>query len=60
MLANQTQCNNRVFATQGYHSAMAKEGHTVRSGQGAQLHNEFIVYEDCACYPEFALTYELV
>jgi hypothetical protein len=50
-----------VFKNQGYHSAWAKAGHTRRSGPGnVQLHDEYIVYEDCAAYPEFVVTFDML
>ena len=42
-----------------YHSAKAIPGITMLETprfRGPQIHDEFIVYEDHACYPEFAIT----
>jgi len=41
----------------GYQSLMAEANRTQnRSSFGVQLHNEYVAFDDCACYPEFALT----
>jgi Poly(ADP-ribose) polymerase catalytic domain/Interferon-induced 6-16 family len=44
-----------------FHSAMAKRDHTqtINPLFPHQLHNEYIVYNECACYPEFVITYQL-
>lgn len=48
---------DRFFPSKGYESAIAKECVTKLNGK-VQVHNEFIVYEDAACYPEFVITCE--
>jgi Poly(ADP-ribose) polymerase catalytic domain/Interferon-induced 6-16 family len=44
-----------------FHSAMAKRDHTqsINALFQHQLHNEYIVYNEYACYPEFVITYKL-
>lgn len=51
----------KLFPALHYHSAMAKGGRTKSIDPlfQHQLHNEYIVYNECACYPEFAITYKL-
>ncbi|CAE7242247.1 DGCR14 [Symbiodinium sp. CCMP2592] len=46
------QCYSRFFASPTFHSAMA-EGKLTRAQ--AQAHDEYIVYNDDAVYPEFVL-----
>lgn len=52
---------NRLFPTAGFHSAMAKRNVTASPYPNFQhqLHNEYIVLDERACYPEFVLSYEL-
>jgi len=38
---------------------MAVSGETLRRPNEVQLHDEFIVYENAACYPEFILDFRL-
>jgi hypothetical protein len=43
-----------------YHSHTASMGRTQRRGaRHRQLHNEYVIFKDCACYPEFVLTFDL-
>ena len=53
-------CPKRLFASNGYHSAWAKKGVTPAPHGNKQLHNEYIVYDGRACYPEFVIEYNLV
>lgn len=53
----QGTCPKRLFATNGYDSSMAKKSHTEAPSGLPQLHNEFIVYDDRACYPEFVIRF---
>jgi len=55
-------CVGRVASPAGYHSLMAAKAHTQRPDglYTRQLHNEFIAFDDNACYPEFVLTVSLV
>lgn len=48
----------RVFPSHGFHSCFAKGGVTRRQGGQfpTQIHNEFVVFNEAACYPEFVLT----
>eukprot|EP00928_Gymnodinium_smaydae_P050447 TRINITY_DN34010_c0_g1_i1.p1 TRINITY_DN34010_c0_g1~~TRINITY_DN34010_c0_g1_i1.p1 ORF type:complete len:312 (+),score=23.13 TRINITY_DN34010_c0_g1_i1:224-1159(+) len=47
----------RVFAPSSYDSCMAASNYTRRRGD-AQVHNEYIVFQDEACYPEFVIHVE--
>jgi hypothetical protein len=53
-------CRGRLAPPSGYHSLMAATNRTRRPIGNTvfplQLHNEYIAFDDCACYPEFALT----
>jgi hypothetical protein len=51
----------KLFPAIHCHSAMAKRDRTksINPLFQHQLHNEYIVYNECACYPEFAITYKL-
>ena len=51
------ECEHATAAPPGYDSLQAKHGHTRRSS-GVQVHNEYVVYNDCQCYPEFALRWK--
>lgn len=53
-------CPNKLFASPGYHSAMAKSNVTEARHGDKQLHDEYIVYNDSACYPEFVIHFEKV
>lgn len=44
------------FPANGYDSSVAKKSHTEAPSGLPQLHNEFIVYDDRACYPEFVIS----
>ena len=48
--------SNRLFPAANYDSTIAGKSYTVRNGS-KQAHNEYIVYQDCACYPEFVVSY---
>lgn len=52
-------CPRNLFPAFGCDSAMAKKGYTKAPHGLRQLHNEFIVFNDCACYPEFVTEYSL-
>lgn len=52
-------CRDRLFPDKGYHSAMAKKGDIIAPYDFERLHNEFIVFDDAACYPEFVIHYNL-
>lgn len=47
---------DRLFPRRKYNSAMAQKGITVARSGRPQLHNEFIVYDESACYPEFVIS----
>jgi len=52
------QCEAKVLPSFGCDSAMAKGGHTKNDQTNTgnlQVHNEFVVFQDSACYPEFVL-----
>jgi len=51
-------CGDKMFASQGYHSALAPSGVTAAPHGRAQLHNEYIVFNEAACYPEFVIHFE--
>jgi hypothetical protein len=53
-------CKDRNFANPAFDSAMAVSGETLVAPNQPQLHNEFIVYEDSACYPEFILQFRVL
>ena len=43
-----------------FHSAVALKGYTCKGfGSNTQLHSEFIVFDDAAIYPEFALIVDI-
>ena len=45
----------------GHRSFMARAGFAhPNPNTYPQLHTEYILFDDCACYPEFALTFDLV
>lgn len=50
----------KLFPSFGFDSAMAKKGVTRAPHGNPQLHDEFIIYNQSQCYPEFVLHYELV
>ena len=54
----QRDCIGRNASPAGYHSLLAARKLT-RAPRGSaftyQLHNEYVVFSDCACYPEFVL-----
>ncbi|CAB9520069.1 Ankyrin Repeat Protein [Seminavis robusta] len=52
-------CPRKLFPDFGYDSAMAKRNHTDAPHAHKQLHNEYIIYDDCSCYPEFAIHFDL-
>ena len=52
------ECGGRIVPTTGFDSCMAQRQY-IRRKQARQVHNEFIVYEDQACYPEFVITVEI-
>jgi len=49
--------SGQKFPPDDYHSAKALPGITEALYRQKQIHDEFIVYEDHACYPEFAITF---
>ena len=51
------QCPNRLFPSPQYDSVFAQWGSTTNIHGQPQLHNEYVVFTDRACYPEFVLTY---
>ncbi len=54
-------CVGKRSSPDGYHSFMARKDHTrIRNHVHAQLHNEFVVFDDYACYPEFELIIKTV
>lgn len=53
------ECPARMFPDRGYHSTAAKSLFTSRDGGITQKHDEYIVYDEAACYPEFVVTYKI-
>ena len=53
------RCRDELFLDGEYHSAKAVGGETQSSSNRVQLHDEFVVYESAACYPEFILDFHL-
>ena len=53
-------CPNMLFPSFGHDSAMAKKNHTIAPHGLHQLHNEYIVYDECSCYPEFVIHFKLM
>ncbi|KAL7549807.1 hypothetical protein ACHAWF_013081 [Thalassiosira exigua] len=53
-----SECPQKLFPSYRHDSALAKKGVTQAHHGYRQLHNEFIVYDDCACYPEFVIRYK--
>ena len=51
----QTCCDKKIFPNEGFDSAMAKKACTSKSPGQLQVHDEFIVYNPAAAYPEFVL-----
>ena len=45
----------RVFPDEGFESAMAAKSHTEKLPGVSQVHDEYIVYNEAAVYPEFVL-----
>jgi len=52
------ECGRRVFCTNGFDSCMAKSSYT-RRRDASQVHNEYIVFQDDACYPEFVIDVDI-
>lgn len=57
LLLSDLNSSFRLFPAPNFDSAVAMRSVTTRNG-GLQEHNEYIVYQDCACYPEFLLSYD--
>ena len=53
------ECPQKLFPAYGHDSAMAKANRTAAPTGYPQLHNEYIVYDECACYPEFVIHFEV-
>jgi len=51
----QCSCPDRFFPDAGFDSATAKKGVTLTGNGPAQVHDEYIVYNEAAVYPEFVL-----
>ena len=51
------KCPQRLFPSSEFDSAMAMKGVTRHDGRhdALQVHDEYIIYHDAACYPEFVL-----
>jgi len=52
------QCSEKKFPARGYDSARAKRGVTLAPHGHSQLHNEYIIYNESACYPEFIIYFD--
>lgn len=50
-----SSCYGRVVPNNGFESTRAKKGYTEKSPGQLQVHNEYIVYNPAAVYPEFVL-----
>eukprot|EP00977_Amphora_coffeiformis_P018538 scaffold6566_cov125-Amphora_coffeaeformis.AAC.4 len=51
-------CSHKLFASDGYHSALGKKRVSqLHTSLLSQLHNEYIIYDERACYPEFVIWY---
>ena len=51
----QYSCPGRFFPDAGFDSATAKKGYTLTRYGEPQVHDEYIVYNEAAVYPEFVL-----
>ena len=51
----ETSCAARISPDQGFESAMADKDRTKKRPGVLQVHDEYIVYNEAAVYPEFVL-----
>lgn len=49
----------KLFPSIGHDSAMAKRNLTASPSRYPQLHNEYIIFDECACYPEFVVKFKI-
>lgn len=52
-------CPRKLFPALDCDSAVAEKDYTRAPHGRCQLHNEFIIFNDAACYPEFVIQYSL-
>lgn len=50
-------CPRKLFPKMGFDSAIAQKDFTDAPHGHKQLHNEYVIYDDCLCYPEFVIDY---